>query len=156
MRTWEEPLAGILEGELRLLEQLGDLAQRKSAALKAGNVPEIDRIVRLEQPLALEMQAAESRRLALLRRYHLEDRPLREIGKLAAAGGYEKLARLSGPLAEASGRVRRANTLNAELTHIRLEYSGRFLRAAGVGRTYDSRGAADTPSKSTVLMDQKI
>lgn len=157
MEKWEEPLAGILEEERNLLGQLGELAERKTTALKAGDIPEIDRIVRLEQPLALEMQAAESKRLDLLRRYHLEGKSIRDLEKLAADGGDEKLARLSGPLEAVSGRVRHANTLNAELTRIRLEYSNRFLRAAvGSRQTYDSRGAADEHAKSTVLMDQKI
>lgn len=157
MGKWEEPLAGILEEERSLLRRLEELAERKTTALKAGDIPEIDRIVRLEQPLTLEMQAAESKRLALLCRYRLEGKSLRDLVKLAADGGDEKLAGLSGPLETVSGRVRHANELNAELTRIRLEYSNRFLRSAVGGRqTYDSRGAADGHAKSTVLMDQKI
>ena len=152
MGDWIGSIEEILDKERALLDGLLIEAQLKTGALKTGDIAEIDKIVNREQPLLLQLNAAEQQRLRLLEK---EGFAGVSLSKLCSFAEDDHKAELKSRLQEMAGILRdlkRINALNSELTRARLEFY-QFLSGAG-RQGYENDGKPRVAGGS-VLIDKK-
>jgi len=153
MENWAAELLEILQKEEALLNSILNKAVLKTDALKTGNVNGIDAIVNHEQPLILQVQAAENKRLALLKRYKLEKFSLSELAAMAGEDYEGCFAQLLSSMNDICENLKKRNGLNSELTKARLEFYN-FLK--GSETLYENDGRKKQSSSKLGLMDKKM
>jgi flagellar biosynthesis/type III secretory pathway chaperone len=153
MGAWAQDLLSILEKEESLLSRISDEARLKTAALKTGDIAGLDKIVNIEQPLSLQLAAAEQKRRALLEGNGKGTLTLSEVAGLAGDEYRDKLKEQLKSLTRVTMSLKRVNALNIELTRSRLEFYN-YLR--GPGRAvYENDGRVREAVGSTGIIDRK-
>ena len=71
----------VLDGIRRSLEQLTDLDQRKTEAVRKDDLDSLNEILKKEQAMSLTMRGQEQKRLKLSETLRLQDVPLRQLPK---------------------------------------------------------------------------
>jgi flagellar biosynthesis/type III secretory pathway chaperone len=153
MVAWEQQLSEILEREDSILSRISNEARLKTDALKNGDIVRLDSIVNREQPLALQLQAAEQKRRSLLEDNGLSSQTLSELSERAVPGYKDKLKNQLKSMLQASLRLKRINDLNAELTRTRLEFYN-YLRGPGEAE-YENNGKVKEVTAANALIDRK-
>jgi hypothetical protein len=153
MENWAAELLEILQKEEALLNSILNKAVLKTDALKTGNVNGIDAIVNHEQPLVLQVQAAENKRLALLKKFKLEEFPLSELAVMAGEDYEGCFTQLLSSMNDICENLKKRNGLNSELTKARLEFYN-FLK--GSETLYENDGRKKQSSSKLGLMDKKM
>jgi hypothetical protein len=153
MENWAAELLEILQKEEALLNSILNKAVLKTDALKTGDVNGIDAIVNHEQPLVLQVQAAENKRLALLKKFKLEEFPLSELAVMAGEDYEGCFTQLLSSMNDICENLKKRNGLNSELTKARLEFYN-FLK--GSETLYENDGRKKQSSSKLGLMDKKM
>lgn len=156
MVTWERELAYLLEKESTLLNSLEECSEQKTGMLANGDVDALSKAVSKEQTLSLRFQAMETQRAALLKKYHMENKTLRESCRFADKEYKDVLESELESLCVVAKKLKKTNAFNNELTKSRLEFYGK-VRAAITKPVYGYDGAASQKSQgSSSLIDRKI
>lgn len=150
--SWENQLTQILEKERSLLDQICKCSKEKTGLLAKGDVDGISKIVSKEQTLSLLMQAAEKKRLSLIRENRLSGRTLREICALADSENKDILESQLQSLCNSIQELKKTNDFNNELTKTRLEFYGK-LRALYSQSVYgySKEVKAEVPHESGII-----
>lgn len=156
MALWEQELVQSLEKEKELLISLEKCSRQKTGIITKGDIETLNVILGREQPLVLRLQAAESKRLDIMKKYNLGGATLSEVAK-KAQGNYKEIfmAQLK-TITGITEKLKRTNSLNSELTKSRLEFYGK-LHAMVIKPLYGNDGtASQQPHKGIGLIDQKV
>lgn len=156
MVTWEQELAQLLEKEKMLFDNLENCSRQKTDILANGDVDGLNKMVNKEQPLSLQCQAAETKRFALLKKYGLSDKTLREICQMADSEYKSILETELESLCVITKKLKKRNTLNNELTKSRLEFYGK-MRVLLTKPVYGYDGLASQKSHEGMsIIDRKV
>lgn len=155
MASWEQELSKALKKEKDILSSLENYSQQKTDVLVKGDVEALGRITGKEQPLALEFQAAEDKRLEIMKKFSLEGITLSEAAARADERYKSELLGDLSTLTAITQKLKKKNSLNNELAKSRLEFYSR-LRAVIEKPMYGKNGmAADGVAEGKGLIDRK-
>jgi flagellar biosynthesis/type III secretory pathway chaperone len=149
MVTWERELAYLLERENTILEELFECSVEKTNMLAKGKVDEISKMMEKEQPLSLHLQTMETKRIALLKRYHIDAKTLRESCKDSDAEYKDVLETQLQALRAIAEKLKERNDFNNELTKSRLEFYGK-VRSMITKPVYGYDRVAGKVSRSSI------
>ena len=156
MVTWESELSQLLEREQALLEGISECESQKTDILAEGDVDSLNKMINREQPLSIQCQAAETRRLALMNKYKLSGKTFREICRLADEEYKNVLEAQHESLSKIANKLKTTNKLNNELTKTRLEFYGR-VRSMISRPVYGYDGTVEKQGQGgRSLIDRKI
>lgn len=158
-------LAGVLEQETVLYDEIFAISQNKTNIIVQGKVGELDNMVKLEQAMVLKLGKLEDARESLVRQITqaigLEPEEITLTVLMEKLKGEEakKLKDCQQALSDVIGKLKSTNDLNAKLIKNSLEYiefSLNLMTSTNAGtNSYGSTGlAGDTKKRS--LFDVKL
>jgi hypothetical protein len=156
MVTFEQELSLILDKENELLAGLEECSRQKTDVLVKGNIDALRLILGREQPLAIQIKAAEENRLEMMRKHRIENITLSEAAAKAEGPYRQVLLSQLYALSEITRKIKKRNKLNNELTRSRIEFYGK-LRSVFSKPMYGRNGLTMDASKNSIAMiDRKV
>lgn len=156
MADFERELSKLLEKEQTVLENLDKVAGEKSSVLAGGDIDALAKLLDVEQPLAMQCQSIETKRIDLLRKNKMLGKTLREICVTADPEYKDVLQSELNHLTEVTRKLKEKNDINNELTKSRLEFYGKMrsvLTKPVYG--YDKEPAVEVDTDMSII-DRKI
>jgi flagellar biosynthesis/type III secretory pathway chaperone len=155
MESWEKELITALEKEQKILEELSSVAESKTELLVSGNLEGLDKVLAVEQPLAIKLQLAEKNRLELLEKAGLSDLTLSRIAEKAGGQTETVLRGYVKTLSELSEKLKTVNELNMKITADRLEFYRKLTAAAADPTVYEVDGKIRGEQDNLGIIDKK-
>lgn len=157
MAEWEKELLAALEKEEGLMNDLLAQAQRKAVALRDGDITELDAVVNREQPLLLQLQAAQQKRVRVLAAHGLDGDDVRAAVGRTGGAAREPLLDSWDRLRGAAQQLQKLNTKSNAIVQARLEQYDAVARHLLPPKTlYTHRGQAPEAPAGKMLIDRKI
>lgn len=142
----------VLEQQIHLLNDLGDVAEKKAHVLVRQQLPELDALLRAEQALHFRLGRLEDRRLhlqGLLARaagIPIEAMRLDEVCRRVPSDLVGRCVELAGQFSGAVENLQFRNQVNMELTEQAMAFADFSLRLLGA-RDMGPRRAAYSPDR---------
>jgi len=158
-------LVDILESETRFYEDILKLSSGKTKILVDGKVSELEKIVKLEQTLVVQVARLENKREELTEKLaselgmELKDITMTEILKHLKSGEADRFAKCCKRLSGVIKELKSANDLNSKLIKNSLDFinfSINLLAGAGaLNNSYTNMGLKPNPVKRS-FFDKKL
>jgi flagellar biosynthesis/type III secretory pathway chaperone len=155
MEVWAEELDRALKIECEVLNELSNIADKKTNIIINGDVAQLDNILNFEQPLLMQLENIEQARQNVLKQAKMQNFTLSEIA--SKSNDTEKVIFLDylSSFKNISSKLKRANNLNNKLVRSRLELYEQ-LRGIQTNNTYVPGGISQHTPVNPSLMDKKF
>lgn len=138
-----ESLLTLFENLAQQLQQLTELAKRKTTAVRKNDLLELDKILKEEQAQSLALRGLDQKRTALLQQLGLQDTPLADVPSKAPAALQQRARETVESLRREFAIYRSAAEVARNTLECNLHEVEKFLAAAGAA----SDGSVEPPSK---------
>jgi flagellar biosynthesis/type III secretory pathway chaperone len=155
MEVWADELAKAIQIECEVLNELSNIAEKKTDIIIKGDAILLDNILNYEQPLLMQLENIEQARQKILKQVAMEGLTLSEIAAKTDDAGKNLFLSYLSSFNNISSKLKRSNDLNNKLVRSRLDLYEQ-LRGIQNNQTYVSGGKALETSAKAVLIDKKI
>ena len=130
---------GLYSEQVDLLDGFLALSRRKTEIIRAGSPEDLDRLIRAEEALLMQLSRVESKRrkaLEMLRNELSLPAPvsMKDLGRLLGSEDIARFEELSKRFTDTVHKQRRCNRLNKKLLGAKIEAANRVLDVLDRGR----------------------
>lgn len=155
MEVWAEELAQALKIECEVLNELSNIADKKTDIIINGNVALLDNILNFEQPLLMQLENIEQARQSVLKQAKMQNFTLSEIASKSEDTEKDIFLNYLSSFNNISSKLKRTNNLNNKLVRSRLELYEQ-LRGDQTNHTYVPSGMSHQTPANPSIMDKKF
>lgn len=155
MEVWADELAKAIQNECEILNELLQVAEKKTDIIIKGDAILLDNILNYEQPLLMQLENIEQARQRVLKKAKMDNLTISEIATKTDNAGKDLFLNHLNVFYDIWGKLKRSNDLNNKLVRSRLDLYEQ-LRGIQNNQTYVSGGKALETSAKPALIDKKV